>query len=111
MGNNHDKEYARAFLSLPQMITFIVSLKAMLLAKDEWQKVLSYQELSSHPSLPLNVQESQHMMMIAVWLLREWSSRTSAKDLQAYRPCILGVSLMGRKIQFRHNLVAAHCRP
>ena len=111
MGNLvDDKEHARLTLGLLQMITWPFIFKIMLLSKDDWKEVLSYQKLSSHPSLPLNVQESQHMMMIAVCLIQEGRSRTAAKDLQAYRPYILGVSLIDLKMQFAHNLVVAHCR-
>ena len=69
MSNCYDKEAARGFLSLLQLLIFPFSLKLVLLAKNEWQEVLSFQELSSHPALPLDVQESQHMMMIAVCLI------------------------------------------
>ena len=111
MGNLvHDKAHARLLLGLFQMITWLFVLRIMVLSIDHWKEILSYQELSSHPSLPLNVQESQHMMMIAVCLIREGRSRTAAKYLQAYRPYILGVSLHHSQIQLTHNLVVAHCR-
>ena len=110
MGNSDDKEDARLTLSIVPMLIWPIILKVMLLAKHEWQEVLNYQELSSHPSLPLDVQESQYMMMIAVCLLREWSSRAAAKDLQAYRLCILVASLNnGKTMHSAHNLLAAHC--
>ena len=111
MGNLvHDKEHARQALGFILMITWPFVFRLMLMSKDNWKEIRSYQELSSHPSLPFNVQESQHMMMIAVCLVREGRSRTAAEDLQACRPYILGVSLIILEIHFAHNLVVAHCR-
>ncbi len=61
-----NEEDARALSLSIQMIAWIFIFRVMLLAKQHWQGVRSYQALSDHPSLPLEVQESQHMMMIAV---------------------------------------------
>ena len=61
-----NEEDARGLSLAIQMIAYIFVFRVMLLAKQHWQGVRSYQTLSDHPSLPLEVQESQHMMMIAV---------------------------------------------
>lgn len=111
MGNIlYDEENARLNVALFQFMTWPFAFRIMLLAKQDWQEVHSYQKLSSHPSLPLNVQESQHMMLIAVCLIREGSSRTAAKAPQAYRHCILHVTIMYLAIEFAHNTVVARCR-
>ena len=61
-----DENDARLLLLLPQIWTWPFLIKLILLAKTHWREVLSYQALSDHPSLPLDVQKSQHMVMIAV---------------------------------------------
>ena len=61
-----DEEFGRMVLLMLQMFTWGFLVRLILLAKSHWRGVLSYQALSDHPSLPLGVQDSQHMMMIAV---------------------------------------------
>ena len=63
-----DEEGGRALLILPQVIIWPFLVKLILLVRSHFQEVLNYQALSDHPSLPLGVQNSQHMTMTAVSL-------------------------------------------
>ena len=66
VGIERDEEEGRALLLLPQIITWPFVVRLIRLAKSHWRGVLNYEALSDHPSLPLGVQDSQHMMMTAV---------------------------------------------
>lgn len=66
VGIERDEEGGRALLLLPQMIIWPFVVRLIKLAKEHWRGVLNYQALSDQPSLPLGVQDSQHMMMTAV---------------------------------------------
>ena len=65
-----DEEDARELLLWIQSFTWVSLIKIVWVAKLHWLSVLNYRALSEHPSLSLDVQESQHMMMIAVCLMR-----------------------------------------
>ena len=65
-----DEEDARELLLWIQVFTWVSLIKIVWVAKLHWLSVLNYRALSEHPSLPLDVQKSQHMMMIAVCLIR-----------------------------------------
>ena len=57
---------AKGLLILNQAAAWFCLFRVMCMAVGDYNEVLSYQALSNHPSLPLGVQESQHMMMISV---------------------------------------------
>jgi hypothetical protein len=92
------KSDARFLLIVLQLMVMPPLVKVIMLVKSHWQQVLSYQALSNHPSLPFNVQASQHMMMIAVCPINRVAFGTAAKNFQAYRPYILGIPLILRKM-------------
>ena len=66
VGIERDEESGRPLLLMSQMAPWIFLFRLILLARSHWRGVLNYQALSDHPSLPLGVQDSKHMMMIAV---------------------------------------------
>ena len=71
MGNcMRNEEDARELLLWVQVFTWVSLIKIVWMAKLHWLSILDYRALSEHPSLPLDVQESQHMMMIAVRPIR-----------------------------------------
>jgi hypothetical protein len=71
MGNHaHDGKMARMPLLGIQMFTWGFIVRLILLAKSRWKRILSYQALPNHPSLPLDVEQSEHTMMIAVCPMR-----------------------------------------
>ena len=69
MARNEDDEKSwRGLLLLHQMFSWVYLGRLIPLAYSHWRGVLTYQAHSDHLSLPLGVQDSQHMMMIAVHL-------------------------------------------
>ena len=66
VGMEHDEESGRSLLLAPQMLTWFFLFKLILLVRSHWRGILDYQALSDHLSLPMGVQDSQHMMMTSV---------------------------------------------
>lgn len=61
-----NEEAGRALLLIPQMVSWFYLMKLIPQVRTHWGGVLNYQAHSVHPSLPLGVQDSEHMMMIGV---------------------------------------------
>jgi len=63
-----------------QLMIMPFLVKLIMLVKSHWQQVVSYEALSNHPSLPFNVETSQHMMMISVCHINRVAFGTTANN-------------------------------